>query len=100
MFLVALMEGLDLQTSGIAAQVMATAVQLDKLHMSWVFSAGIFGLLPGAFLGALLANRISRKRVLMASAALFGLFSLVTTMAWGFNRLLVARCLTDVELLR
>ena len=97
-FLVALMEGLDLQASGIAAQGMAAAFQLDKLHMGWVFSAGIFGLLPGAFLGGLLADRIGRKRVLMASVALFGLFSLVTTMAWDFNSLLVARCLTGVGL--
>lgn len=97
-FLVALMEGLDLQASGIAAQGMAAAFQLDKLHMGWVFSAGIFGLLPGAFFGGLLADRIGRKRVLMASVALFGLFSLVTTIAWDFNSLLIARCLTGVGL--
>ena len=97
-FLVALMEGLDLQAAGIAAQGMAAAFELDKLHMSWVFSAGIFGLLPGAFVGGWLADRIGRKRVLMASVALFGLFSLVTALAWDFNSLLAARCLTGVGL--
>ena len=97
-FLVALMEGLDLQAAGIAAQGMAAAFELDKLHMSWVFSAGIFGLLPGAFVGGWLADRIGRKRVLMASVALFGLFSLATALAWDFNSLLVARCLTGVGL--
>ena len=97
-FLVALMEGLDLQAAGIAAQGMALAFDLDKLHMGWVFSAGIFGLLPGAFLGGLLADRIGRKRVLMASVALFGLFSLVTALAWDFNSLLLARCLTGIGL--
>ena len=97
-FLVALMEGLDLQAAGIAAQGMAAAFELDKLHMSWVFSAGIFGLLPGAFVGGWLADRIGRKRVLMASVALFGLFSLITALAWDFNSLLIARCLTGVGL--
>ena len=97
-YLVALMEGLDLQAAGIAAQGMAAAFELDKLHMSWVFSAGIFGLLPGAFVGGWLADRIGRKRVLMASVALFGVFSLATAMAWDFNSLLVARCLTGVGL--
>ncbi|MGO2769094.1 3-(3-hydroxy-phenyl)propionate transporter MhpT [Pseudomonas taetrolens] len=97
-FLVALMEGLDLQASGIAAQGMAAAFNLDKVHMSWVFSAGIFGLLPGAFVGGWLADRIGRKRVLMASVALFGLFSLITALAWDFNSLLIARCLTGVGL--
>ena len=97
-FLVALMEGLDLQASGIAAQGMAAAFGLDKMHMGWVFSAGILGLLPGAFVGGWLADRIGRKRVLMGSVALFGVFSLVTAMAWGFNSLVVARCLTGVGL--
>ncbi|KPH01925.1 MFS transporter [Pseudomonas sp. RIT-PI-q] len=97
-FLVALMEGLDLQASGIAAQGMAAAFELDKLHMSWVFSAGIFGLLPGAFVGGWLADRIGRKRVLIASVALFGLFSLATALAFDFNSLLAARCLTGVGL--
>jgi AAHS family 3-hydroxyphenylpropionic acid transporter len=97
-FLVALMEGLDLQASGIAAQGMAAAFELDKLHMSWVFSAGILGLLPGAFVGGWLADRIGRKRVLMASVALFGLFSLATAVAWDFSSLLTARCLTGVGL--
>lgn len=97
-FLVALMEGLDLQAAGIAAQGIAAAFELDKLHMGWVFSAGIFGLLPGAFLGGLLADRIGRKRVLVASVALFGVFSLVTAIAWDFNSLLAARCLTGVGL--
>ena len=97
-FLVALMEGLDLQAAGIAAQGMAAAFELDKLHMSWVFSAGIFGLLPGAFAGGWLADRIGRKRVLMASVVLFGVFSLATALAWDFNSLLVARCLTGVGL--
>ncbi|RWU17073.1 3-(3-hydroxy-phenyl)propionate transporter MhpT [Pseudomonas alkylphenolica] len=97
-FLVALMEGLDLQAAGIAAQGMAAAFNLDKLHMGWVFSAGILGLLPGAFVGGWVADRIGRKRVLMGSVALFGLFSLATALAWDFNSLIVARCLTGVGL--
>jgi len=97
-FLVALMEGLDLQASGIAAQGMAAAFSLEKMHMGWVFSAGILGLLPGAFVGGWLADRVGRKRVLMASVALFGLFSLATAAAWDFSSLMAARCLTGVGL--
>jgi AAHS family 3-hydroxyphenylpropionic acid transporter len=97
-FLVALMEGLDLQASGIAAQGMAAAFELDKLQMGWVFSAGIFGLLPGAFAGGWLSDRIGRKRVLIASVALFGLFSLATAHAWDLSTLIIARFLTGVGL--
>jgi AAHS family 3-hydroxyphenylpropionic acid transporter len=97
-FLVALMEGLDLQASGIAAQGIAAAFSLEKMHMGWVFSAGILGLLPGAFVGGWLADRVGRKRVLMGSVALFGMFSLATAAAWDFSSLMAARCLTGVGL--
>ncbi|SDQ02492.1 3-(3-hydroxy-phenyl)propionate transporter MhpT [Ectopseudomonas guguanensis] len=97
-FLVALLEGLDLQAAGIAASGMATAFSLDKMQMGWVFSAGILGLLPGAFAGGWLADRIGRKRVLIASVALFGLFSLATAYAWDLSTLIAARLLTGVGL--
>ena len=97
-FIVALMEGLDLQAPGIAAQGMMAAFEIDKLHMGWVFSAGILGMLPGAFIGGRLADHFGRKRVLMGSVALFGIFSLVTAVAWDFNSLVVARFLTGAGL--
>jgi AAHS family 3-hydroxyphenylpropionic acid transporter len=97
-FMVALMEGLDLQAPGIAAQGMMAAFEIDKLHMGWVFSAGILGMLPGAFIGGRLADHLGRKRVLMGSVALFGIFSLVTAVAWDYNSLVVARFLTGAGL--
>ncbi|WP_347906582.1 3-(3-hydroxy-phenyl)propionate transporter MhpT [Pseudomonas grandcourensis] len=97
-FMVALMEGLDLQAPGIAAQGMMAAFEIDKLHMGWIFSAGILGMLPGAFIGGRLADHLGRKRVLMGSVALFGIFSLVTAVAWDFNSLVVARFLTGAGL--
>lgn len=97
-FIVALLEGIDFQAPGIAARGMAAAFELDKLHMGWVFSAGILGLLPGAFAGGWLADRIGRKRVLILSVALFGVFSIGTAHAWDLNSLLIARLLTGVGL--
>lgn len=97
-FLVALLEGLDLQAPGIAGPGMAKAFALDKLQMGWVFSAGIVGLLPGAFVGGWLADRVGRKRVLIGSVALFGLFSLGTAHAWDLLSLSTARFLTGAGL--
>ncbi|MGK8932413.1 3-(3-hydroxy-phenyl)propionate transporter MhpT [Pluralibacter gergoviae] len=97
-FMVALMEGLDLQAAGIAAVGMAQAFSLDKMQMGWIFSAGILGLLPGAMAGGVLADRIGRKRVLTASVLLFGLFSVVTALAWNYPTLLLARLMTGVGL--
>ncbi|MBW5978820.1 MULTISPECIES: 3-(3-hydroxy-phenyl)propionate transporter MhpT [unclassified Klebsiella] len=92
-FMVALMEGLDLQAAGIAAVGMAQAFALDKMQMGWIFSAGILGLLPGA-----LADRYGRKRILLGSVLLFGLFSIATALAWNYPTLLLARLLTGVGL--
>ncbi len=92
------MEGLDLQAAGIAAVGMAQAFALDKMQMGWIFSAGILGLLPGALVGGMLADRHGRKRILLGSVLLFGLFSLATALAWSFPTLLLARLLTGVGL--
>ncbi len=97
-FLVALMEGLDLQAAGIAAGGIAQAFALDKMQMGWIFSAGILGLLPGALVGGMLADRYGRKRILIGSVALFGLFSLATAIAWDFPSLVFARLMTGVGL--
>jgi len=97
-FAVAVLEGIDFQAPGIAAPGMAAAFGLDKLHMGWVFSAGILGLLPGALAGGWLSDRIGRRRVLIGSVALFGIFSIATAHAWDLNSLLAARLLTGVGL--
>lgn len=97
-FMVALMEGLDLQAAGIAAVGMAQAFALDKMQMGWIFSAGILGLLPGALVGGMLADRYGRKRILLGSVLLFGLFSIATALAWNYPTLLLARLLTGVGL--
>ena len=75
-FLVALMEGLDLQAAGIAAGGIAQAFALDKMQMGWIFSAGILGLLPGALVGGMLADRYGRKPMMVRA-------SLVMTFTMG-----------------
>ncbi|WP_154935898.1 3-(3-hydroxy-phenyl)propionate transporter MhpT [Klebsiella michiganensis] len=97
-FMVALMEGLDLQAAGIAAVGMAQAFALDKMQMGWIFSVGILGLLPGALVGGMLADRYGRKRILLGSVLLFGLFSIATALVWNYPTLLLARLLTGVGL--
>ncbi|WP_043287606.1 3-(3-hydroxy-phenyl)propionate transporter MhpT [Paraburkholderia oxyphila] len=95
---IALLEGLDLQSAGVAGPRMAKEFSLAVAQMGWAFSAGAIGLLPGAALGGRLADRFGRKRVLMGSVALFGLFSLATTLVWSFESLLIARLLTGLGL--
>ncbi|MEM5294366.1 3-(3-hydroxy-phenyl)propionate transporter MhpT [Burkholderia sp. JPY481] len=96
--IVALLEGVDLQSTGLAAPRMAREFHLAVAQMGWAFSIGALGLLPGAAIGGRLADRLGRKRVLMWSVALFGLFSLATAQVWDLNSLLAARFLTGLGL--
>src|SRR6516225_3431565 len=95
---VALLEGLDLQSTGVAAPRMAREFHLAVAQLGWAFSIGALGLLPGAAIGGRLADRIGRKRVLMLSVALFGMFSIATTQVWNLNSLLAARFMTGLGL--
>lgn len=77
---------------------MAREFRLAVAQLGWAFGIGALGLLPGAALGGRLADRIGRKRVLMMSVALFGIFSIATTQVWDLQSLLVARFLTGLGL--
>ncbi|SFU09112.1 3-(3-hydroxy-phenyl)propionate transporter MhpT [Paraburkholderia aspalathi] len=96
--IVALLEGLDLQAPGIAGARMAREFGLDHAHLGLAFSFGSLGLLPASAIGGRLSDLFGRKRVLMGSVVLFGVFSLATTQVDGFNSLLVARLLTGLGL--
>ncbi|QEM80253.1 3-(3-hydroxy-phenyl)propionate transporter MhpT [Halomonas binhaiensis] len=97
-FMVALLEGWDLQAPGIAAQGMTAVFGLDQMAIGWVFSIGIFGLLPGALMGGRLADKFGRKILLIMAVAIFGLFSVATVYAWNLSTLLIARLLTGIGL--
>lgn len=96
--IVALLEGLDLQSTGVAAPRMAREFHLAVAQMGWAFSIGALGLLPGAAIGGRLADKLGRKSVLMLSVALFGIFSIATTQVWDLHSLLAARFLTGLGL--
>ncbi|MEO4045918.1 3-(3-hydroxy-phenyl)propionate transporter MhpT [Pseudomonas sp. CAU 1711] len=95
-FVVALLEGLDLQATGVAAPHLIREFDLSPAALGWVFTAGLVGLLPGAVAGGWLADRLGRKRVLIAAVGLFGLFSLLTAHSASYAQLLAARLITGL----
>lgn len=97
-FMVALIEGFDLQAAGIAAPHIAMAFGLTPAQLGWLFSVGLLGLLPGALVGGWLADRLGRKAVLIAAVLLFGCFSLLTAHAGSYATLLLARLATGLGL--
>jgi AAHS family 3-hydroxyphenylpropionic acid transporter len=94
----ALCEGIDLQAAGVAASGIAAEFQPSPERMGNFFSASTLGLFFGALLGGRLADGIGRKRVLVGSVALFGLFSLLTAVSRDIDSLSATRLLTGLGL--
>ncbi|WP_407304946.1 3-(3-hydroxy-phenyl)propionate transporter MhpT [Acinetobacter sp.] len=97
-FLIAVIEGLDIQAAGIAAAGIRESFGLDSSQLGVFFSAGILGLLPGALIGGRYSDRIGRKKVLIWSVAIFALFTLCTVWVNSFNSLLLVRFLAGAGL--
>ena len=97
-FLIAVIEGLDIQAAGIAAAGIREHFGLDSSQLGVFFSAGILGLLSGALVGGRFADRIGRKKVLIWSTAVFAVFTLCTVWVNSFNSLLAVRFLAGAGL--
>lgn len=95
-FLIAALEGYDIQAFGVAAPKLIPAFGLDPGQQGWAASAAMIGLVIGAFAGGWTADRIGRKPVLVVSVALFGLFSIVTALTQTYETLLLARLATGL----
>ena len=97
-FLIAVIEGLDIQAAGIAAAGIREHFGLDSSQLGIFFSAGILGLLPGALIGGRYADQIGRKKVLIWSVATFAVFTLCTVWVNSFYSLLLVRLLAGAGL--
>jgi AAHS family 3-hydroxyphenylpropionic acid transporter len=94
----ALFEGFDNQSMGVAAPQLAQEFVLTAGEKGLVFSAAAIGLSIGAVLGGRAADFLGRKRTLIASMLLFGVFSLLTASATSATSFFLARLLTGLGL--
>jgi MFS transporter, AAHS family, 4-hydroxybenzoate transporter len=92
------LEGFDAQAVGYVAPSIAKALHLAPGALGPVFSAGLFGLVVGAMFIAPLADRVGRRRIIIASTTIFGLLSLATLVADSVPTLIAVRFLTGVGL--
>ena len=91
-------EGIDLQAAGVAAGGIIPEFKPSPDQIGTFFSASTFGLFVGALVGGRLSDSIGRKRVVVTSIALFGLFSLLTPLARDMQALSWARLFTGLGL--
>lgn len=96
--LTSILDGIDTQSIGIAAPELAKFLSLTPAGLAPIFSAGLLGALTGALVLGTLADYIGRKQVMILSALLFGLFSLLTIAVTSFEMLLALRFLAGLGL--
>lgn len=95
-FSIATLEGFDIQALGVAAPRLVPDLALSAAQMGWIFSAGNIGLVFGALMGGLAADRFGRKRALAVATFVFGLCTLALAATHGFSGLLIARVLAGL----
>ena len=97
-FVTAVIEGMDLQSMGIAAPSLGPEFRLSRQQLGVVLLASPLGLFFGAFIGGRIADSWGRKTALVLATALFGALQLCTAWATGLGSLLVIRFLCGLGL--
>ena len=89
--LVSLLDGLDTQSIGVAAPLIAKLFGMEKAQLAPIFSAALIGAAIGALSFGPLADRFGRKSCLVVSALVFGVFTFLTAFCPDFKTLLACR---------
>jgi AAHS family 3-hydroxyphenylpropionic acid transporter len=97
-FCAAIIEGIDLQSMGIAAPGIGPEFHLSKQALGYLLSASPLGLFFGAFIGGRIADFWGRRNALILSIIVFGAFQLATAWASGYPALLAIRFLCGLGL--
>jgi len=77
-FLATAVDGYDVQVIGVTAAGIKETLHLEPAALGVVITAGQVGVMLGALLLGPVADRIGRKRLMIAACLIFGVFSLLT----------------------
>jgi AAHS family 4-hydroxybenzoate transporter-like MFS transporter len=93
-----LTDGFDAQAIGFVAPALVQRLHIARTALGPVFSSGLLGIMIGALIFGPLADRVGRKPVLVFSALMFGVCSLLTATAGSLQTLLIFRLVTGLGL--
>ncbi|CAM3609261.1 MFS transporter [Paracidovorax anthurii] len=96
--IVAMLDGFDTQSIAYVAPRIAEDWGLKPSDFGPIFAVGLFGLMAGAFILSPAADRWGRKKIILLSTFIFGLFALLTAWATSMTELLAYRFVTGVGL--
>ncbi|MBL8264830.1 MFS transporter [Steroidobacter sp.] len=97
-WLIAVLDGFDVQSMAFVAPVLAPLWQIPKAVMGQVLTAGVVGLLIGSLLAGRLCDRYGRRPVLLGAVLLVSAGSLLSSLAGDVTQLIVTRVLTGIGL--
>jgi AAHS family 4-hydroxybenzoate transporter-like MFS transporter len=96
--LIQFLDGFDTQALAYAAPALRDAWGLGPRDLGPVFSWGAVGSGIGSICMGLMADMFGRKKIMIASVALFGVLSLCTVLVTSIEQLLILRPLTGFGL--
>jgi MFS transporter, AAHS family, 4-hydroxybenzoate transporter len=91
-----IMDGFDVQALGYTAPSIVREWGVSPALLGPVFAAGNFGVLIGALLCSMLADRIGRRPVLIGATFFFAAMTILTTRATSVSELLVYRLIAGI----
>jgi len=97
-FIAMVIDGYDVQIIGVAAAGIRETLKLQPATLGIIITAGQVGVIVGAVFLAPLADRLGRKRLMIASCLIFGVFSFLTAFAASVPALVVLRVLAGIGL--